>query len=223
MNERMNVIARELFELSARAIKQTGASVNFNICDGAYGLSCSLCISDQGLSDGGHYNASYHIFEAGQGAEQHIIDRDYSAAKAHLERLLGITAEEQKEREVLKTELPIEVTQEDIDDIVAGALEGGIDCWCDDVKVVGVYLGEYASEQISRGGRLLLHDFEKDETYTLDKEKLLNGLKMYFEKPHPFDILEEIDNKLRIDCGNANGIVCDMIVQYALFGEVVYG
>lgn len=80
--------------------------------------------------------------------------------------------------------------------------------------------------QVSRfpgGGQLLLHDIEEDETYTLDKNKLLNGLMMYLEKPNPYCVLEEIDNKLRIDTCNADATVCDMIIQYALFDDVIYG
>ena len=124
---------------------------------------------------------------------------------------------------VLKLELEVVVTQEDIDDIMAGALEGGINYWCGEAEVVGNYLGEYASEQISRGGQLILSDIEEDETYTLDREKFMKGLKMYFEKPHPYNILEEIDNKLRIDTCNADDTVCDMIIQYALFDDIVFG
>lgn len=130
----------------------------------------------------------------------------------------GLTMEE-----VINMELKLVVTQEDIDDIMVGALEGGINYWCDEAKVVGDYLGEYASEQIARGGQLILHDFEEEEHYTLDKEKFLKGLKMYFQNPHPYDILEEIDNKLRIDTCNADDKVCDMIIQYALFDDVIYG
>lgn len=124
---------------------------------------------------------------------------------------------------VLKLELEVVVTQEDIDDIMTGALEGGINYWCGEAEVVGNYLGEYASEQISRGGQLILYDIEEDETYTLDREKFMKGLKMYFEKPHPYNILEEIDNKLRIDTCNADDTVCDMIIQYALFDDIVFG
>ncbi|QIB54234.1 hypothetical protein GXM18_04785 [Blautia producta ATCC 27340 = DSM 2950] len=123
----------------------------------------------------------------------------------------------------MKLELEVVVTQEDIDDIMAGALEGGINYWCGEAEVVGNYLGEYASEQISRGGQLILYDIEEDETYTLDREKFMKGLKMYFEKPHPYNILEEIDNKLRIDTCNADDTVCDMIIQYALFDDIVFG
>lgn len=127
------------------------------------------------------------------------------------------------ENKVLKLEMDVVVTQEDIDDIMAGALEGGINYWCKRAEVAGDYLGEYASEQISRGGQLILHDIEDGETYTLDMKKFLKGLKMYFEKSHPYDILEEIDNKLRIDTCNADAVVCDMIIQYALFDDVIYG
>lgn len=126
-------------------------------------------------------------------------------------------------QEIVKLELEIVVTRENIDDIMCGALEGGISYWCNKAEVVGDYLGEYASEQISRGGQLLLHDFEAEEVYTLDKEKFLKGLKMYFQKPHPYDILEERDNKLKIDTCNADATVCDMIIQYALFDDVIYG
>lgn len=124
---------------------------------------------------------------------------------------------------VLKLELEVIVTQEDIDDIMAGALEGGINYWCSEAEVVGNYLGEYASEQISRGGNLILHDSETDETYTLDREKFIKGLKMYLEKPRPYDILEEVDNKLQVDTCNADATVCDMIIQYALFDDIVFG
>lgn len=128
-----------------------------------------------------------------------------------------------KNKEIMNIELKVVVNDEDIDDIMAGALEGGINYWCDEAKVVGNYLGEYASEQISRGGQLKLHDFEEEEDYILDKEKFLKGLKMYLEKPHPYDILEEIDNKLIIDTCNTDATVCDMIIQYALFDDVIYG
>ena len=53
------------------------------------------------------------------------------------------------------------LSDEDIDDIMSAALDGGITYWCCKAKVVGKYLGEYASEQIARGGVLLLYDSSK--------------------------------------------------------------
>lgn len=83
--------------------------------------------------------------------------------------------------EAVKVTLEIVLTQEDIDDIMCGALEGGINYWCDEAKVMGDYLGEYGSEQIARGGKLRLHLpelFDKDNTeyYELDLEKFKKEL-----------------------------------------------
>ena len=64
------------------------------------------------------------------------------------------------------------VTDEDIDDIMESALNSGITYWCNKVKVVGEYLGEYASDQISRGGTLKIYDCEGEAVYTLTKNKL---------------------------------------------------
>lgn len=63
-----------------------------------------------------------------------------------------------KEYEEIKAEISVRISTEDIDDIVTTALEGGICYWCRRAEVKGKYLGEFASEQISRGGVLVLHD-----------------------------------------------------------------
>lgn len=60
--------------------------------------------------------------------------------------------------ELLEITTNVLVTHEDIDDIMVSALEGGINHWCAEAKVQGEYLGEFASDQISRGGTLLLYD-----------------------------------------------------------------
>lgn len=115
----------------------------------------------------------------------------------------------------------IKVTQEDIDDIMCSALEGGITYWCNKAEVVGEYLGEYASEQISRGGILLLHDAEEDEVYDLDLNHLLSGIKQAYEGNY-FSEYEWCDGKT-IDTCQVDAEVADVIVQLALFDEVVYG
>lgn len=134
-----------------------------------------------------------------------------------------------KEKQVtVSVTLEIVLTQEDIDDIMCGALEGGITYWCDEAKVVGDYLGEYGSEQIARGGKLRLHlpePFDKDETeyYELDLEKFKKGVELWAITPVGCNCLEQMDGKIRFDTCNADAIVCDAIIQYALFGTVVFG
>ena len=52
----------------------------------------------------------------------------------------------------VRPEIEVNLSQQDIDDIMVTALEGGINYWCRRAKVVGEYLGEATSDQISRGG-----------------------------------------------------------------------
>ena len=112
----------------------------------------------------------------------------------------------------IKVNKTIEISDEDIDNIMCDALEGGITYWCCAAKVVGEYLGEYVSDQISRGGEIILFDSEDDETYTLNREKFLNGVKLAIEQ-----------GDFSGDFEDADSATADIIVQYALFGEIVFG
>lgn len=121
----------------------------------------------------------------------------------------------------LKVSQTIGVTKENIDDIMCTALEGGITSWCWKCEVVGDYLGEFASEQISRGGTLKLYDSEEDEKYWLTLDKLLNGIKLAYEGGYYADY--DWCNGRELDCCQVDAEVADAIVQLALFGDVIYG
>lgn len=101
------------------------------------------------------------------------------------------------------------VTQEQIDDVVCTALEGGITYWCNRAKVKDDdYKGaEWAHEVVTRGGVLVLHDTEEEIDYELDIKKLLKGFSLV--KSFDFDQYDAAD--------------ADSIIQSALFGEVIYG
>ena len=118
----------------------------------------------------------------------------------------------------------ISVTAEDIDDIMCTALESGITYWCNKAEVVGDYLGKYAHEQIARNGVLKLYDAESDEIYTLTRDKLLNGIKLAIEA-NCLDVRAEygwhIDTKIDTCCIDAE--IADVIVQMALFDDVIFG
>ena len=111
----------------------------------------------------------------------------------------------------IKAEIRVELTQEDIDDIMVGALEGGITYWCSEAS---------PSEQISRGGTLLLYDFEEEAYRKLDLEKFLNGFKLWVENGG--DQYGAVQGH-EVDCCNIDAGCADAIIQYSLFGEVVYG
>lgn len=129
---------------------------------------------------------------------------------------------EKRKAYMIKAVTSVEITEEDIDDIMVGALEGGINYWCNDAVVVGdEYLGEYASEEISRGGKLILVDCEDDAEYSLDLEKFLNGVRLAIEGSYFTEYGWYSGGK--IDCCQVDASVADVIIQLALFGEVVYG
>lgn len=111
------------------------------------------------------------------------------------------------------------VSDEDIDDIMSAALDGGITYWCCKAEVVGEYLGEYASEQISRGGTLRLYDVEDGTVSELTLDKLLNGLRLWIENERAFELTEAG----RLDVGHIDAFAADAIIQYALFNDVVFG
>jgi len=119
----------------------------------------------------------------------------------------------------------IHLTKDDIDDIMVTALEGGITYWCEraEVPTEEGYLGEYASEQIALNGTLKLYAEGEEEPVTLTEERLLHGLCQYILHPHPYDIIYYENGKAYVDTGCIDAEVADMIIQYALFDEIVYG
>lgn len=117
--------------------------------------------------------------------------------------------------------MDLTVTAQDIDDIMCTALEGGITGWCCAANVVGDYLGEYAHEQISRGGKLELCDAESDDKWVLTRDMLLSGIKQWAEWGG--DPCLAIRGNGTLDTSEIDAEIADMIVQYAVFGEVVFG
>lgn len=106
-----------------------------------------------------------------------------------------------------------DVPQGFVDDLLCTAFEGGSE-WIDTVIVTTYPEGaEYASDVISRGGYCTIMTEDYDH-YTLTLTKFINGIRLHCEnRPTSVSALEEDHDAADADC----------ILQYALFGEVVYG
>lgn len=104
-----------------------------------------------------------------------------------------------------------------VDDIMVTALEGGISYWCREARVIGNYLGEMASDQISRGGLLKLYDFDGDAR-EITLEKFIEGTKELIAL-NP----EVLDSGSFLDPAKVDAAEADTIIQFAAFGELVYG
>ena len=107
------------------------------------------------------------------------------------------------------------VSDSDIDECITGAFEGGSNYWLGKVKVKdNDYKGaKYASDVISLGGELILTTTE-GESHLLTEAKMIDGFQKYLDNNgmnYPFDY------------GNPDAYTYDTILQYALFGELVYG
>ena len=116
-------------------------------------------------------------------------------------------------------EMDATITQQDIDNLMCTALGGGINYWCGHAEVVGEMLGSYAHEHISRGGTLILHDAESSDKWELSLEKFLKGIELYIKEDGR---LMTEDFRL-MDYGELDAGDADCIVQYALFGKLVFG
>lgn len=105
--------------------------------------------------------------------------------------------------------ITITITDEQVDNIVCSALEGGITHWCDGANPV-VPKGkkiEWGHEALTRGGHIWLHNEDTGKSLKLTLPRLLKGIQKYGK--HDFDDYDSQD--------------ADNVVQLALFGEVVYG
>ena len=105
------------------------------------------------------------------------------------------------------------ITQENIDDILATALEGGINYWAVSARPKDKdYKGaDYGHEVVSRGGILIIAT-EEGEKHELNLENLTKGFQLFADSNSNIDFMEDYD-----------AVTADCIVQLALFGEIVYG
>lgn len=113
----------------------------------------------------------------------------------------------------------IELSDEDVNDLMVCALEGGINYWCGlaTAKLVpdGVEY-DYLSELISKGGVIELTDAEDEsEKWDLNLSKFMNGVKEVCRIRGFYSGQDLIDNH--------DAEVADMIIQFALFEEIVFG
>lgn len=160
-------------------------------------------------------------------------DEDLSASKKSamslnewfaVKDVFGVVSMEKDDsgRYIISAKRTVVLSEEDIDCIMSGALDGGISYWAYKAEVVeDEYLGEFASDQISRGGSLRIYDREDGEIYLLTLEKLLKGFSMAVSLGYDDGWIDTPENTVDMCSIDAQG--CDVIVQLALFGDVIYG
>lgn len=123
-----------------------------------------------------------------------------------------------------KVEIPMEFSSNDIENIIVGAIEGGIGYWAHTIgntkgengmPIVadipdGEALSIHVSNQLQEGKEIYMVDSEGDH-FVLTMDLLLNGIKLHhIRRPDT-------------DKENYDAEDYDCIVQLAVFGKLVYG
>lgn len=108
----------------------------------------------------------------------------------------------------------VELSAEDMENIVCTAFEGGINYWCSSADGMHIQTENYCPE----GWAYSIHVIDEladDDTRpaTLDAEALQKGITICLEK-YPW----HVDLSGDFDAENA-----DSIVQCAVFGDIIYG
>lgn len=112
------------------------------------------------------------------------------------------------------------VTGQDIEDIMCAALEGGITHWCNNVESIENKCDGDASKQIRYGAKLKLYDAESNDTWILSRDMLLSGIKLWAE--FGGDPRNAIRGNGTLDTDKIDAEIADTIIQYSVFGEVIF-
>lgn len=122
--------------------------------------------------------------------------------------------------ELLEIPVTLKVSQYSLASILNTAIEGGINYWCTNAWVGSKAIdkapdecwNEYICRNVAHGGTLFIYD-EKNEAWELTRDKLLKGCGRAILSGHLTEVVGY----------EADSFDADVIVQFALFGELVYG
>jgi hypothetical protein len=152
-------------------------------------------------------NIQYKVRQFGKG--EHDVSYDFS------------------EQVITQVNVPVTFTAKELDNVIVTAFEGGITYWCDHVcddllsgvnirkalggKPVSMPFSQWCTHLILNGETLRLKVDGEKTPYELNMKKIKRGIRLYYQNGHT-------DLKDDYDAGDA-----DSFIQYALFGEIVYG
>ena len=134
----------------------------------------------------------------------------------------------------------VKITEEELSDLIGDALDSS-DYWVGKIRAVEKDKEETKkyttwSECIVHNLRIMILDIETDEAYELSRTAFLEGIGKYIlafgedlctaeeaicmRKDKPAEIMKT-DHVL--DTGNIDANIADSMLQFGLFGELVYG
>ena len=107
-----------------------------------------------------------------------------------------------------------------LDDVLTTAIEGGIDYWVDEwIEIDLDRSGNSSSDWRYRFATFV--DIEGD-TYTINHDTIAKGLGIVTRRNAEHDKELILNNRTNGDDGDHDALDADKVVQFALFGELVY-
>jgi hypothetical protein len=140
-------------------------------------------------------------------------------------------------------ELSVEIKYDDqfLEDILVTAFEGGSNYWIDHIEYItqakkpkDAARSEWAFQVIKNGGEVGIYvinesgePVDPNEGFApLHISDLICGVQKFVKDAHKRNSLNCVgmfDSDLNLDAGNFDADMADCVLQFALFGEVVYG
>ena len=130
----------------------------------------------------------------------------------------------------MKVNVTIELNVQDVMDLLCTAFEGGVNYWCESVRGVGGDTStlpegrtkiQYEYEWLAIGGNLELG--ADGEIHTLTPEGFEKGFQLWIDKNSVEVYYDPRRKESVVELGNIDAGDADNIVQYGLFGKLVYG
>jgi ABC-type phosphate transport system substrate-binding protein len=115
----------------------------------------------------------------------------------------------------------LQITEEDIEDIVDTALDCGIFYWCERAKYTSDPCGDTDGKHLINGGTILFYDNEDGSETELTLDKLLDGIDKWVAKG--YDRYHAVQSDGTLDTCEIDAEMADIIFQFALFGDIIYG
>tara|TARA_R100000152_G_scaffold10353_1_gene4281 strand:- start:6074 stop:6466 length:393 start_codon:yes stop_codon:yes gene_type:complete len=129
----------------------------------------------------------------------------------------------------MKVNVTIELNVQDIMDLLCIGFEGGVNYWCESIQGIGGdtsklperrYEVQHEYEWLAIGGRLEIG--ADGEIHTLTPEMLEKGLQLWIDKNSVEVYYDQRRKKSVVELGNIDAGDADNIIQYSLFGKLVY-
>ena len=109
----------------------------------------------------------------------------------------------------MQIQYKLQLTEQELDDLLITAIEGGINYWAE-------VLSYHKDESGWQTAKIIDHDGEFTEYHTINHDTIRLGVDRLCASKYEWHVTDLVND-------NADATTADVIVQLAIFDEIVYG